>query len=185
MKRLFVFPLLLLVVLFAPQQIEAKRDSLSMARKAERKRQKEERRQQEELEELAQPHFKGGNIDKFERWVLENLHYDYGMFPPNAPHVTLDVPFFVEADGSTSLTYENYASKNVHPRLAQEVERVILFSPEWDPAHGPLGNPIQSRQVLTLTLKNRMHTDPSLANSPSHVPPRPKPIPRPRRPVRR
>ena len=175
MKRLFVFPLLLLVALFAPQQIEAKRDSLSMARKAERKRQKEERRQQEELEELAQPHFKGGNIDKFERWVLENLHYDYGI----------DVPFFVEADGSTSLTYENYASKNVHPRLAQEVERVILFSPEWDPAHGPLGNPIQSRQVLTLTLKNRMHTDPSLANSPSHVPPRPKPTPRPRRPVRR
>lgn len=168
MLRTLLLSLLFGAVLI-PMEAEAKRDSTSMARKAERQRQKEERRRQEEIEQRAKPRFEGGDIERFERWVLANLRHDFGMLPPDVPHVRVEVPFYVEDDGRTTLTDEDFASKQLYPRLVQEIERVILFSPEWEPGHGPLGNPIRSRQELSITIKNHHYTAPASA-------PRPRPV---------
>lgn len=139
------------------------------ARKAEKERLKEERRIEAERERIATPHFKGGDIDKFESWVRANLRLDYGMLPPDVPHIRVDVPFYVEADGSVTLSKEETPSRKLHPRLVSEIERVILFSPEWDPAHDPdTGLPVRARQELSLTIKNQ------------HYMGAPRPAPRPR-----
>lgn len=166
MLRYLVLLLLFLAVL-PPMEAEAKHDSTSMTRKAERQRQKEERCRQDEVEQRAKPRFEGGDMERFERWVLANLRHDFGMLPPDVPHVRVEEPFYVEVDGRTSLTDEEFASKQLYPRLVQEIERVILFSPEWVPGNGPLGNPIRSRQELSITIKNHHYTAPA---------PRPRPM---------
>lgn len=172
--RIFQF-LLFALLLLTTWPAEAKRDSVALARKAERQQKKEEYRREAELQRLAEPHFKGGDIDRFEAWVVSNLRLDYGAFPPGVPHIQLEVPFWVEADGTVSLSDEEYSSKNLYPRLVQEVERVILFSPEWEPGHDPLGNPIRTHQLLRMTL-----------NSASYDPlPAARPAPRPMRRLRR
>ncbi|MEE1099073.1 MAG: hypothetical protein UHY58_04050 [Alistipes sp.] len=140
--------------------VEAKSDSLKMAQKAEKKRLKEERKRQAEIERMAQPTFKGGDIDKFEAWILANLRKDFAAIPAGTPHVTVEVPFYVEADGSTTLSDEDTPSKRQYPRIVSEIERVILFATDWEPGHDAFGNPIRSRQVATITLKNRNHDIP-------------------------
>ncbi len=155
------------------QPAEAKNDSLKMAQKAERQREREERRRLADIERMAQPRFKGGDIDKFEAWVVANLRHDFGSLPPNVPHVTVDVPFYVEADGKTTLCDEDTPSKHHYPRIVSEIERVILFSPDWEPGHDPFGNPLRSRQEVSITLKN-----------PAFMAPATPPVPV-RRPIRR
>ncbi len=146
--------LLLLVVMAMALPAEAKNDSTKMARKAERQLEREERERQAEIERMAQPRFKGGDIDKFERWVVANLRYDYGELPRSTPHVRIDVPFLVNADGTTSLVEGENPSEQLYPRLVHEIERVILFSPDWEPGHTPQGEPIPSLQTCSITLKN-------------------------------
>lgn len=157
MKRL-IYTLSALLLLIAAEPASAKNDSLKMAKKAQKEQQKKERERQHELERLAQPHFKGGDIDKFEAWVEANLKFDFGSLPRDTPHIYVEVPFYVEADGSTSLCDEDTPSKKLYPRLVFEIERVILFSPEWEPGHDLLGNPVRSRQVLNLTLYHHNNT---------------------------
>ena len=153
MKRLIlIFSALWLLVAMVPA--EAKNDSLKMAKKAEKQREREERERLHEIERMAQPHFKGGDIDKFVAWVVANLKFDFGTLPRDTPHVRVEVPFYVEADGSTSLSDEECPSERLYPHLVFEIKRVIQFSPEWEPGHDPLGNPIRTRQVLAITLQN-------------------------------
>lgn len=165
MKRLMLI-LSTLAMLLAAVPAEAGNDSLKMARKAEKQREKEERRKQAEIERLAQPHFKGGDIDKFEVWVVANLKFDFGTLPPDTPHVRVEVPFYVEADGSTSLSDEEIPSEKLYPRLVFEIKRVIQFSPEWEPGHDLLGNPVRSRQVLAITLQNHHYIGVTTAPAP-------------------
>lgn len=180
MKRLIlIFSALWLLAAVVPA--EAKNDSLKMAKKAEKKHEREERERIHEIERLAQPHFKGGDIDKFETWVVANLKFDFGTLPPDTPHVRVEVPFYVEADGSTSLCDEETSSKQLYPHLVFEIERVILFSPEWEPGHDLLGNPIRSRQLLALTLQNHSYIGPPVAPHAPAPRPVPKPTPRPGR----
>ncbi|MBE6196038.1 MAG: hypothetical protein E7137_02965 [Rikenellaceae bacterium] len=155
-----------LLFLVAAEPLAAKNDSLKMARKAEKQREKEERKKLAEIERMAQPHFKGGDIDKFEAWVVANLKYDFGSLPRDTPHVRVEVPFYVEADGSTSLSDEEIPSERLYPRLVFEIKRVIQFSPEWEPGHDPLGNPIRTRQVLAITLQNHNYIGAPVAPRP-------------------
>lgn len=171
--RLRFFLLIMLLALVAEPSAEAKNDSLKMAKKEAKRREKEERRRQAEIERLAQPTFKGGDIDKFEAWVVANLRQDFIAIPAGTPHITVEVPFYVEADGRTTLSDEDTLSKRQYPRIVQEIERVILFSTDWEPGHDALGNPIRSRQVATITLKNRNHD----------IPQKPKQRVTPRRPT--
>ncbi len=167
---------ILLATLFAllcVGEVEAKNDSLKMAQRAEREREKEERRRLAEIERMAQPRFKGGDIDKFEAWIVANLRFDYGLLPPGTPHVTIEVPFYVEADGKTTLSDEDTPAKHHYPRIVSEIERVILFSPDWEPGHDPFGNPLRSHQKVSIMLKNPAYTAPAF------------PSPRVRRPIRR
>ena len=162
------------------QQKEAKQ--LEKTQKKEAKQQekelktqeKEERKRMAELERLATPHFEGGDIDTFERWIVANLRRDFGPLPPNTPYVKVDVPFYVEADGSTSLSDEDTTDEHLYPRLVHEIERVILFSPKWTPGKDAFGNPIRSRQVASLTFKH----DPSQID-PWEIHPTPRPGVRP------
>lgn len=173
MMRHLLIILSALLLLVAVEPAEAKHDSLKMARKAEKKREKEERKRLAEIERMAQPHFKGGDIDKFEAWVVANLKFDFGTLPRDTPHVRVEVPFYVEADGSTSLSDEESPSEKLYPRLVFEIKRVIQFSPEWEPGHDLLGNPIRSRQVLAITLQTHNYIQPSA--------PAPRPVRRGRR----
>ena len=179
---------ILIALVFFSQPAEAKKDSAAMARKAQKelekeakKQAKEEQKRLEELERLATPHFEGGDIDKFEHWIVANLRRDFGPLPPDAPHIVVDVPFYVEADGRTTLTDEDTTDKRLHPRLVQEIERVILFSPTWEPGHDGFGNPIRSRQVASLTFKHdHSLPDPLVIHpTPRPVPPHPGPAPAP------
>lgn len=148
-----------------------------MARKAQKKIEKEERERQAEIERAATPHFQGGDIDTFERWVIANLRRDFGPLPPNAPFLVIEVPFYVEADGSTSLSDEDTSDKRLHPRIVMEIERVILFSPTWDPGHDLFGNPIRTRQQLSLSFKHDHSSPKPIVVKPA---PRPKPHPKPK-----
>lgn len=164
--RQIILILSALLFLVAAEPLAAKNDSLKMARKAEKQREKEERKKLAEIERMAQPHFKGGDIDKFEAWVVANLKYDFGSLPRDTPHVRVEVPFYVEADGSTSLSDEEIPSERLYPRLVFEIKRVIQFSPEWEPGHDPLGNPIRTRQVLAITLQNHNYSGAPVAPRP-------------------
>lgn len=164
--RQIILILSALLFLVAAEPLAAKNDSLKMARKAEKQREKEERKKLAEIERMAQPHFKGGDIDKFEAWVVANLKYDFGSLPRDTPHVRVEVPFYVEADGSTSLSDEEIPSERLYPRLVFEIKRVIQFSPEWEPGHDPLGNPIRTRQVLAITLQNHNYIGAPVAPRP-------------------
>ncbi len=164
--RQIIMILSALLFLVAAEPLAAKNDSLKMARKAEKQREKEERKKLAEIERMAQPHFKGGDIDKFEAWVVANLKYDFGSLPRDTPHVRVEVPFYVEADGSTSLSDEEIPSERLYPRLVFEIKRVIQFSPEWEPGHDPLGNPIRTRQVLAITLQNHNYIGAPVAPRP-------------------
>ncbi|MBR5464902.1 MAG: hypothetical protein IKU77_03805 [Alistipes sp.] len=168
--------------------VAAQTDSVVMDRKAEKEQAKEAKRQEKEakkqekeeqkrlaeLERLATPHFQGGDIDTFEQWIVANLRRDFGPLPPNTPYVKVEVPFYVEADGSTSLPDEDTTDEHLYPRLVQEIERVILFSPKWDPGQDAFGHPVRSRQVASLTFKH----DPSQAD-PWVIHPTPRPVPSP------
>lgn len=177
MKRLF---LLLLFCSLSVWTAAAKKDSASMARKAQKKIEKEERKRQAEVERMATPHFQGGDIDTFERWIVANLRKDFGPLPPNAPFIVVEVPFYVEADGKTSLVDEEIPDSRLYPRVVQEIERVILFSPDWEPGVDPFGNPIRSRQTVSITLKPD-HTGGVSAIHPTPRKPKPahKPVPKP------
>lgn len=172
MRRLF---LILLLCCACSWTAEAKKDSAAMARKAQKKVEKEERKRQAELERMATPHFQGGDIDTFERWIVANLRKDFGPLPPDAPFIVVEVPFYVEADGSTTLVDEEIPDSRLYPRVVQEIERVILFSPEWDPGVDPFGNPLRSRQTASITLK----PDHTSGVPVVHPTPRPKPKPKP------
>lgn len=168
MKLRLVFHLLTALLLVTlTESASAKSDSLKMAKKAQKEQQKAERRRQHEIKRPAQPHFKGGDIDKFEAWVEANLKFDFGSLPRDTPHIYVEVPFYVEADGSTSLSDEDTPSKKLHPRLVFEIERVIQFSPDWEPGHDLFGNPVRSRQVLSLTLYNHHSTAPAAPARPA------------------
>ena len=180
MKLRSILLLLLACLLFTPE-VSAKKDSVAMAekaaKKAAKKAEKEERELQAEIKRRATPHFQGGDIDTFERWVVANLRHDFGPLPPGTPLIVVDVPFYVEADGSTTLIDEDTPSKAQYPRVVREIERVILFSPDWEPGEDMLGNPIRSRQELSLTLKHDHST-------PTPVVVKPTPRPRPKGRVR-
>lgn len=171
MKKV-AFVIAFVVSLFVALPTEAKNDSLKMAKKAQRQQEKQERERLAEIERMAQPRFKGGDIDKFEAWVVANLRFDYGLLPPGTPHVTIEVPFYVESDGKTSLSDEDTPSKHHYPRIVSEIERVILFSPDWEPGHDPFGRPLRSHQKVSITLKNPAYTAPVVPAGP-------------RRPIRR
>ena len=156
------------------QQEKAQKKEAKAQEKAQKKQEKEERKRMAELERLATPHFEGGDIDTFERWIVANLRRGFGPLPPNTPYVKVDVPFYVEADGSTSLSDEDTTDEHLYPRLVHEIERVILFSPKWTPGKDAFGNPIRSRQVASLTFKH----DPSQID-PWDIHPTPRPVPSP------
>ncbi len=172
MKRLLAL-IISIVITTSITPSFAKSDSAKIARKAEKEQQRAERRAEAEREYLAEPHFKGGDIEKFEKWVQANLKFDYGSLPRDTPHIRVDVPFWVEADGSTSLMEGDTPSKRLHPQLVEAIERVIPFSPEWEPAHDQMGNPIRSSQTLSLTINNHSYIAPITAR-----PVGPRPMPR-------
>lgn len=181
MKQSMMLCLMMALFLAAPEAM-AKKDSAKMAEKVAKKESKKAEKEARELEAEAKrratPHFQGGDMDTFERWVIANLRRDFGPLPPGTPVIVVDVPFYVETDGSTSLIDEDTPSKTQHPRIVREIERVILFSPDWDPGEDMLGNPVRSRQELSLTLKHS-HSAPQPTIHPTPRP-KPKPAPKPR-----
>lgn len=75
------------------------------------------------------PSFKGGDANKFSKWVNSHLVYPVDAKEKNIQgRVTLQ--FTIEADGRVTNVK---VLKSAHPSLDQEAVRVVSSSPKWNP----------------------------------------------------
>lgn len=79
--------------------------------------------------------FMGGDIVTFQQWVAENLRYPEEMKNLKVNQVKVVVKFTIGKHGyivpSSIIFFENGGNNNV---FADEVRRVLLSSPRWEPA---------------------------------------------------
>ena len=79
--------------------------------------------------------FMGGDIVTFQQWVAENLRYPEEMKNLKVNQVKVVVKFTIDKHGyivpSSIIFFENGGNNNV---FADEVRRVLLSSPRWEPA---------------------------------------------------
>ena len=77
--------------------------------------------------------FMGGNIETFQRWVAENLRYPEEMKNQKASQVRIVVKFTIGKHGyivPSSIEFLRGSAKAFN----DEVRRVLLSSPRWEPA---------------------------------------------------
>ncbi len=86
------------------------------------------------------PTFRGGDKNKFARWVQNNVHYSQ-VPAENGVQEKVFVEFVVEPDGTVSNVM---VVRNVDPALDAEAVRVISNSPKWV-AGKQLGAPVRVR----------------------------------------
>lgn len=109
----------------------------------------------EEIEEDApfliaeeMPSFRGGDLNVFRRWVVEN--YDYPTIAREAGiQGRVVVEFIVERDGRVSNVR---ALQTVDPILSDEAIRVIKSSPKWSPGK-QRNNPVRIKYTLPIELR--------------------------------
>lgn len=75
------------------------------------------------------PKFKGGSLMEYRQWVSSRLKYPIEAFNRNIEGKVL-VQFVVEKDGSIGDIAFRQTS---HQMFADEVHRVLLLSPKWEP----------------------------------------------------
>lgn len=77
--------------------------------------------------------FMGGNIETFQKWVAENLRYPEEMKNQKASEVRIVVKFTIGKHGyivPSSIEFLRGSAKAFN----DEVRRVLLSSPRWEPA---------------------------------------------------
>ena len=77
--------------------------------------------------------FMGGNIETFQKWVAENLRYPEEMKNQKASEVRIVVKFTIGKHGyivPSSIEFLQGSAKAFN----DEVRRVLLSSPRWEPA---------------------------------------------------
>lgn len=77
------------------------------------------------------PTFKGGDINKFSKWVSKNLRY-----PKAAAKAGIEGRLLIQFDVCTDGKVRNVkVTKGVSPELDAEAVRVISSSPDWKPGY--------------------------------------------------
>ena len=92
--------------------------------------------------------FMGGNIETFQRWVAENLRYPEEMKNQKASEVRIVVKFTIGKHGyivPSSIEFLQGSAKAFN----DEVRRVLLSSPRWEPATQK-GEPVAVSYMLPL-----------------------------------
>ena len=77
--------------------------------------------------------FMGGNIETFQRWVAENLRYPEEMKNQKASEVRIVVKFTIGKHGYIVPSSIEFLQGSVKA-FNDEVRRVLLSSPRWEPA---------------------------------------------------
>lgn len=94
------------------------------------------------------PTFKGGNIMKFREWVMSQIKY-----PEEAAKQDIQgqvvIAFYVEEDGSVE---ETQIIRSPNTSLSNEVERVVMNSPQWEPGKND-GKPVRIKYTLPVVFK--------------------------------
>ncbi len=94
------------------------------------------------------PTFRGGDKNKFARWVQSNVHYPQ-IPAENGVQGKVFVEFVVEPDGSVSNVL---VVRSVDPALDAEAVRVISNSPKWV-AGKQLSVPVRVRFTITVNFQ--------------------------------
>lgn len=95
---------------------------------------------------VSQAKFVGG-VDSLNKYIFENFHPNFGEMV--FKNVKVLVEFCVEKTGKIS---EVKIVEGVHPRVDEEVIRMISDMPPWEPALDKTGKPVRSWYVLPVTL---------------------------------
>ena len=99
--------------------------------------------------------FMGGDIVTFQQWVAENLRYPEGIKDIKVDQVKVVVKFTIGKHGyivpSSIMFFENGGNNNV---FADEVRRVLLSSPRWEPAKQK-GEPVAVSYVLPVIFSTK------------------------------
>ena len=77
--------------------------------------------------------FMGGNIETFQKWVAENLRYPEEMKNQKASEVRIVVKFTIGKHGYIVPSSIEFLRGSVKA-FNDEVRRVLLSSPRWEPA---------------------------------------------------
>lgn len=77
--------------------------------------------------------FMGGNIETFQKWVAENLRYPEEMKNQKASEVRIVVKFTIGKHGYIVPSSIEFLQGSVKA-FNDEVRRVLLSSPRWEPA---------------------------------------------------
>lgn len=90
--------------------------------------------------------FMGGNIETFQKWVAENLRYPEEMKNQKASEVRIVVKFTIGKHGYIVPSSIEFLRGSVKV-FNDEVRRVLLSSPRWEPAKQK-GEPVAVSYVL-------------------------------------
>ena len=90
--------------------------------------------------------FMGGNIETFQKWVAENLRYPEEMKNQKASEVRIVVKFTIGKHGYIVPSSIEFLRGSVKA-LNDEVRRVLLSSPRWEPGKQK-GEPVAVSYML-------------------------------------
>ena len=99
--------------------------------------------------------FMGGDIETFQQWVAENLRYPEEIKDIKVDQVKVVVKFTIGKHGyivpSSIIFFENGGNNNA---FADEVRRVLLSSPRWEPGKQK-GEPVAVSYVLPVIFSTK------------------------------
>ena len=94
-----------------------------------------------------EPHFKGGDMAAFEKWVAGHVKYPAGC----STEGTVVVKFVVGRNGKVQ---ELEVVQKLDPLLDAEALRVVGSSPKWTPGHN-YGKPVRTTKTIAVKFKRR------------------------------
>lgn len=75
------------------------------------------------------PKFRGGDLSQFRQWVMQNVVFPQSLLEARIEGVVV-VSFVIDCDGILGLVR---ILQSPHPELSEEVVRVLVRSPKWEP----------------------------------------------------
>ena len=97
--------------------------------------------------------FMGGNIETFQKWVAENLRYPEEMKNQKASQVKIVVKFTIGKHGYIVPSSIEFLQGSVKA-LTDEVRRVLLSSPRWEPGKQK-GEPVAVSYMLPVIFSTK------------------------------